>query len=161
MSDMTPVMKSVSHGVADTNADTFAALDTARQAGTLAGNRELAAEGSTPVAIDASIVFQEKTEEELMKLTKKEILAYAADLTAHNEVLSNAKAEQMAKAAEVSAIHGIPRGKVGEAIKQLAEGNPEHPGRGVPYELKAPDGSPRMSSGNAIRKPSAVTRMDN
>ena len=161
MSDMTPVMKSVTHGVDDANADMFKELDAKREAGTLAGNRELAAEGSTSVAIDTSSVFQEKTEEELMKLTKKEILAYAAELAAHTEVLSAAKAEAMAKAAEVSAIHGIPRGKVGETIKQLAEGNPEHPGRGVPYALKAQDGSPRMSSGNSLREPSPVTRVDN
>jgi hypothetical protein len=153
-------MKSVQHGVADANADTFKELEASREAGTLAGNRELAAEGTVAVAA-SSVVFDEKTEEELMKLTKKEILAYAADLAKHTEALADEKAENMAKAAEVSAIHGIPRGKVGEPIKGLLEGNPDHPGRGVPYALLDDDGEPRMSKGNKKRPPSPVTRADN
>jgi hypothetical protein len=152
-------MKSVQHGVSDDNADTFAKLDASREAGTLAGNRELAAEGVVAESA-SSVVFDEKTEEELMKLTKKEILAYAAALAKHNEALADEKAEQMAKAAEVSAIHGIPRGKVGEPIKHMLEGNPDHPGRGVPYPLLDEDGEPRMSKGNKKRPPSPITRAD-
>ena len=161
-------IKSVSHGVSsDENAATFAALDKAREAGTLAGNRELAPEGAALPTVEMTEVFAEKSEDELMKLTKRELLQYMADYHVASEKIASAKAEHMVKAAEVAAIHGIPRGKLGEAIEAMLEARPDHPGRGIPYPLLDEDGEPRVTLKARKRKGvitpagTAVTRMDN
>ncbi len=161
MSDVTPV-HSTTVGETDATADTFRELEAARAAGTLASNRELAREGESPEdAIVRIGDFEEKSPEELAKLTKSEILDYYKKLTEHNEKLVELKVEAEARRAERAAIHGIPRGKKGEELPEMKANNPEHPGRGIPYQLKAEDGQPRVSGEQFGRPNKPVTRTDN
>jgi hypothetical protein len=165
---MTPVHKTVQVGISsEENADTFKKLDAAREAGDLAGSRELAAEGATLPTTEMREVFAEKSEKELMKLNKADLLKYAMDFAAAAEKIAEAKAEHAAQLAKVAAIHGIPRGKIGEAIEAMLESNPDHPGRGIPYPLVDEEGQPRVTAKDRRRKGvltpkgTAVTRMDN
>lgn len=154
MSDMTPV-HSAEYGTADENKELFAKLDQQREQGKLAEARELAPEGYEPPKLET--IFEEKPEEELKKLTKEKLLEYMKEWSEAQDQIAAAKAEYAAKLAEQAAIHGIPRGKVGEPIQAMLENRPDHPGRRVPYPLMDEDGSPRVSK----RRKKPITRTDN
>lgn len=149
------------------NAELFKQLDAKREAGTLAGTRELAVEGAELDLPTLELSFTEKTEAELEKMSKKDLLAYMAEWHQHAEKIAEARAEHAAKLAERAAIHGIPRGKIGEAIEAMLENRPDHPGRGIPYPLLDDDGNERVTKrarkhkGRVIPKGTPVTRMDN
>jgi hypothetical protein len=154
--------KSVQHGVTtEDNAKLFDKLESDRKAGKLANNRELAAEGVEAPSVEVDFHFEEKSAAELSKMSKQEVLAYISEFSENAEKLADAKAEHAAKLAEVAAIHGIPRGKLGEPIQAMLENRPDHPGRGVPYALLDDDGEPRMTRGRRGREPQPITRIDN
>jgi len=161
MGNMTPVNPSVEHGVtSEENADLFKALEVKRQAGTLAGARELEAEGSA-AAPELVLDFDEKDDAELAKMTKPALLEYMREWSKNADAIAEQKAEHAAKLAERAAIHGIPRGKVGEVITSMLENRADHPGRCVPYPLLNEEGEIRMTVGRRNRKPTAITRQDN
>jgi hypothetical protein len=160
MGNITDARASVEHGVSSSeNADTFAKLDQAREAGTLANSREQAPpDDKTP---ELKLSFAEKTADELEKLTKKELITYMQEWHEHKDVIAAEMAKHAAAMAQRAAIHGIPMRPRGEEIPMLLEANPDHPGRQIPYPLLDEDGEPRMSKGNKRRKPSIITRTDN
>ena len=158
MGDMIPANKSIQHGVtSDENAKTFNELDTAREAGTLANTPEFDQRATTKLVLK----FNEKSEEELQKLTKADLITYMGDWYKHKDAIQAAQVKHAQDLATRAAIHGIPLRPRGEEIPMLKEGNPDHPGRQIPYNLYDEDGEPKMSKGNKRRKPSHITRTDN
>ena len=159
MSNTIPANSSIAHGVSDDNADTFKALDAAREKGTLANSREQADPNVQAPVLKLS--FQEKGADELEKLTKKELLTYMQEWHEHKDIIAEEMVRHAAVMAQQAAIHGIPMRPRGEVIPQLLEANPEHPGRQVPYPILDEDGEPRMTKGNKRQGPSPITRTDN
>ena len=166
MSDIQPVHKTVETELSAEDKSLYAELDKRRQDGALAGNRELAPEGFELPTVE-DLDFKELSDEELGKLTKDKLLEYMRGYSEYLKKKAEIETAHAIKLAEVAAVHGIPRGKIGEPIQAMLENTPEHPGRGIPYPLLDEDGEPRVTqkdrrrNGKLFPKGTPVTRMDN
>lgn len=150
MADMIPVHKPVVQG----DNETFKELEQRKAAGTLGTSN---VNPAAPVDLPE---FEEKSDAELEKLTKADLIEYMRAKTAYDQAVAERLRQDDVARAQLSAIHKIPMGKRGETLP-LSENNPDHPGRGIPYALHDEQGNVRVTPDTAKRKGGPVTRQDN
>lgn len=134
--------------------DTFKELEQRRAAGTLGeGN----AQPKAPVELPD---FEEKSDDELAKLSKSDLIAYMKAKAAFDAAMAERERDDAISQARTAAVHKLPMTKKGSRLP-LADNHPDHPGSGVPYPLHDDEGNVRMTADTARRKGGPVTRQDN
>ena len=146
MSDMTPVNPERK----PSPQEVYAELDKAQKAGTLAQNREYSTEAMAPSEAVVKSSFKELSDEDILKLTKQEMLEYLKASQVHAALVKDAEVAAEGEASKRAAIHGLVRRPVGEELP--GDGGYK---RGVPKQLLDKEGEPRVN-----KRGSAVTRTD-
>ena len=147
MSDMTPVNPEAPK---QTAAETYAELEKAHKAGTLAQNREYSTEAMAPAEAVVKSSFKELADEDILKLTKQEMLEYLKASQVHSALVKDAEVAAEGEASKRAAIHGMVRRPIGEDLP--GDGGYK---RGIPKQLLDKEGEPRVS-----KEGTPVTRTD-
>lgn len=143
MSDIKPI-----HVDNESAAAVYKQLDQQAEAGTLASSREYLTEEEAAKLEAEAPKFEEKSDEDIAKMKKEDILAYFKAKAAHDAAAANRRLVEEVEGAKQAAIHGFKRQPKGE---MLATGFK----RGVPTPLKDDEGAPRKNKKGGI-----VTRTD-